>query len=350
MQNGLDKGAALQQKTDLRLECEVSKLQAEVDKLNAETVRIKRDLNPIFFSKDFVLKSILVVILFGPLVWFYFHEIFLPIMQKENIKLELQNAKTIKEIHDARVELEVQKTRHEEQVNQLQKQKKEVESKLAALEKTGKELSNEHQKLEAEFNALAHQMEQTETDKAAVKSKMNEISRRLEQNQRQVSILGKFYTAYYNIKSRSYLYIEPVFSYEGKADLASNQESYIRLMPGLLKQEFKIDPSTIVALIEKEEEYLVDEGLYKNLSEEERKTFFRKADYKVTGAILEFKGNSILARFEVIHVERGIQKPLVSFLQIMSFNSQDPMNVFISYSLVRDRILKRVYEDKLATN
>ncbi len=346
MQNGANADTSVRQSREQKIECEIRRLQAETAKLNAETMRINNDSK--VFSRQFIIKAVLATILIVPIVWFYFDQIFLPIMRKDNIELELKNAESLKRIDDAKRQLEEQKQAHQSKVNRLETQRKEVETKLAEIELARKELSDDHRELQEDYDDLAHQKAQSEVEKATLESRMIQLSSRLQAHEKRLTILAKFYEAYYKIKSEINIYIEPEFKYEAEKDASPTEERYIKLMPSLLKNVFQIGGSTQVTLMQKKEEFLGDEELKKLLSTEEQKGLTRKANYTIAGAVLRIRENSILARFEVTaDTEDGRVKPVISFLHQIPIRAEPPMTVFNDYGLARDRILRFIFEAQL---
>jgi uncharacterized protein YoxC len=299
MQNGPNAHGGLQQRREEKIESEINKLRAETVKLNAETHRINEDLNPKVFSRNNILKALIFVILMGPLIWFYAFQVVLPIMQKKNIELELDNAESLKKVALAQQQLESQERKHQEDVNRLENQRNDIETKLAEIERARQELSDDHGELQQDYDDLAHQWAQSEVDKATLESRMIQLSSRLQAHERSLTTLATFYEAYFKIKSAINIYMETDFKYEAEKDASPTEERYMKLMPSLLKNAFQISQTPQVTLMQKKEEFLGDEALKKLLSTEEQKAHTRKANYTMVGAVLEIKENSILARFEV---------------------------------------------------
>jgi len=334
------------QKLNQKLEYEILRLKAETNKLDAETKQIKHKEKIV--TKTNILKAIFAVILIGPIIWFYFHEIFLPVAQKENIELGLQIAKGRKEVKEAEEKLELQKSEHNKEVEQLRKNQELVELKLSKLEDIREKLSNENRSLQHEYENLSQELTQSEVVKEDMKLKLSQLSLKLEKNNKMLLLLKKFYDEYWKIKHNTYLYIDPEFIYEGKTVLNQLQEKIIKQVPSLFKGSFKMDFSKVVTMLEKEKEYLVADDILRELTEEEKKAFYHEADYKVEGAILDFNGNHVLTRFELLKVKDEKEVALISFLYNLLTDSNNPVEVFESYNLARDRILKAIYQDKLA--
>ena len=347
MENGSNEGTILNQRKEEKLKCEILKLQAEAINLDAKTLRIKNDSK--FFSRGLFLKAILVIILFCPIIWFYYYEIFLPIMQKENIELGLKNAENEKKIADSKKELEQKEIIHQEKVNQLEIERKEAESKHAKIDQAYKKLFDNHGKLREDYSEIAHRLEKSKIGRETIESEKNKLLLRLESYERKLSILSAFYKAYSAITSSINLYIAPEFKYEGKKDLSPEKESYITLMPNLLKAKFAYDIPNIVTVMEKTEEWLADESVIQQFPVEDRKDLKRKANYKVTGAILKFKENSFFARFELADLSKdGTEKFIVSFIQQMPIEYDEiPIFEYGNFSIVRDRILKYLLKNQL---
>ena len=91
--------------------------------------------------------------------------------------------------------------------------------------------------------------------------------------------LEEIYKRYFDIRSRAYLYIEPTLKYDDPSALTSEHAKLIKLIPAVLKGEFKIGGSQFIDLIEKKEIILLDKDRLKEFSHEERKAYIRRADF-----------------------------------------------------------------------
>ena len=332
---------------DIKSEYELLKLQAETNKINAETKVIK-DKNKFFTKYAFYLKPLFAGILAVPLCWFYFQEIFLPTMQRENIELALKNAKGQQKLIKATESLDLQKAEHHREVEQLRREQNEVQSKLSALENIKERLSEENKGLQDDFDKLSEEMKNSEVVTKDMELKVGQLTLKLERNNKLLSMLKEFYDAYWRIKERTYLFIDPKFKYEGKSELSQLQTELVEQIPVLFKTAFKVDFSNTITMLNRETEYLLEDEILNELTEEEKKAFYYEANYKVTGAILDFHGNQVLTRFELLKIKDGKKIALISFLYNLLIDSQNPVEVFESYNLARDRILKNIYLNKLA--
>lgn len=348
MGNESSEDTRLSQNKEDKIECEILKLKAEINKIEAEEESIKA--NSKFFTRNFVISTVLVIaglVAFVAVMLSFYKEIFLPISQKENIELALENAKNEKRIANAEKNLNRNKRIHQEKVSQLESEKKDAELKHDKINQAYNELFDKQGKLREDYNEIAYRLDRSKKDKETIESEKNKLLLRLESYERKLSILSKFYEAYSAITSSINLYIVPEFEYEGKINLSLEQENYIKLMPNLLKTGFASDLVKMVTVMEQKEELMIDESIIQELTVEERNAFIRKANFMLDVAIVKCRENSVVARFEVTAFsKKGTEDFVVSFLQLIPIEYETPMFVYNSYKIVLDRILKHIYRYK----
>lgn len=137
----------LKEKELERIDSEISRNKEEILKIKIERLRLEAESKLPWFRKRLFVQAIAAAIVVIPLIWFYVTEVYLPIYNRDNINLSLENATKKKALNEEKNKLKTKEEKLNLQKSELSNKDKELNDKKRKLEKKEEELNEQKKKV-----------------------------------------------------------------------------------------------------------------------------------------------------------------------------------------------------------
>lgn len=156
-------------------EAELQRIIAETNKIEAERKKIELRWykNPGCYQG--IIKAIVIGFISVPVIWFYFAQIFMPILKKENVELAWRNTVTKDSLNKAKKELKD---------NELYYQSKLIEFQNERIKQI-KTFKEEYAKIDLKYKSLAEDYKKLKNHSLLTEEQRDDLKRKYEESQKE---------------------------------------------------------------------------------------------------------------------------------------------------------------------